>query len=98
MDNLRNDNAPGKGREVGKAQATDAGEHTKQARILEALRSPDGLNRFEAERLGDHCLNSTIAKLRECGIAIHSAWETVPSRFSKRGARVLRYWAWWGAS
>lgn len=60
-------------------------------RIRAAIRLPDGLNRFEAERIGDHCLNSTIAKLRERGEAIHSEWEVVPTRYNPGGVRVLRY-------
>ena len=64
---------------------------TKSTRILEALRQPAGLNRFEAEQIGDHCLNSTVSDLRQAGFIVHSAWETVPSRFSPRGVRVLRY-------
>lgn len=62
-------------------------------RIEAALRLPRGLNRFEAERLGDHCLNSTVSKLRERGVSINSRWETVPS-FAGTETRVLRYWAY----
>lgn len=64
---------------------------TKCARILDALRQPRGLNRFDAERLGDHCLNSTVAALRRDGYDIRGAWETVPTRYSPDGVRVLRY-------
>lgn len=64
---------------------------TKQDRILEALKLPRGLNRFEAERLGDHVLNSTISKLRHAGWIIFSESEVVPTRFSPDGARVNRY-------
>jgi hypothetical protein len=45
---------------------------TKKVRVLEALKQPGGLNRFEAERIGDHCLNSTIAELRAGGVMIES--------------------------
>ena len=65
---------------------------TKKDAIRFALRHPHGLNRFEAERLGDHCLNSTVAELRADGCAIRSQWEVVPTRFNPRGVRVLRYW------
>jgi hypothetical protein len=37
-------------------------------------------------------LNSTVAALRAEGCVIHSEWERVPTRFNKRGVRVLRYW------
>lgn len=36
---------------------------SKIARVLEHLLTGASLNRFEAERIGDHCLNSTIAVL-----------------------------------
>ena len=67
-------------------------DQTKISRIREALHQPGGLNRFEAERLGDHCLNSTIAVLRAQGEIIFSQWETVPTRFNPDGVKVLRYW------
>lgn len=64
---------------------------TKEGRILEALKLPAGLNRFDAERIGDHCLNSTVAKLRAKGWVIRSEAELVKTRYSEAGARVLRY-------
>ena len=36
---------------------------SKIARVLKHLLTGASLNRFEAERIGDHCLNSTIAVL-----------------------------------
>lgn len=66
-------------------------ESTKIGRILAELRSGRSLNRFEAERIGDHALNSTIAVLRAEGFVIVDRWEEVPSRFSARGTRVKRY-------
>lgn len=65
---------------------------TKKGTIRAKLRRPRGLNRFEAERYGDHCLNSTIAELRADGCVIHSEWEKVPTRHNPKGVRVLRYW------
>lgn len=62
---------------------------TKKAMILDELRRRS-LNRFEAERLGDHCLNSTISDLRAEGHPIHSISELVPTRFDKE-VRVNRY-------
>lgn len=62
---------------------------TKKAAILAALRR-GSLNRFEAERLGDHCLNSTISELRAEGYLIHAHDERVPTRFG-RNVRVKRY-------
>jgi hypothetical protein len=52
-----------------------------------------GLNRFEAERIGEHCLNSTVAVLREMyGDKLIQQWETVPTRYCETGVRVYRYW------
>lgn len=84
-------------KEMGHAEAQPTSEttkrhSTKKDTIRAALRLPHGLNRFEAERHGDHCLNSTIAELRADGCVIHSEWETVPTRFNSKGVRVLRYW------
>ena len=72
------------------AQAITHPESTKIARVLTELRAGRSLNRFEAERIGDHALNSTIATLRAEGYRIVDEWELVPTRFSK-SARVKRY-------
>lgn len=71
---------------------------TKLDRVIAALHHPAGLNRFEAARLGDTCLNSTVAVIRSIyGSKLISQWETVPCRFTERGVRVLRYWIIEGA-
>ena len=64
---------------------------TKIERILEALHEPQGLNRFEAERIGDHVLNSTVAVLRRDGWKILAEPEVVPTKFCPKGVRVNRY-------
>lgn len=92
----------GRAKETGHAEAQPRSEttkpySTKKDTIRAALRLPRGLNRFEAERHGDHCLNSTIAELRADGCVIHSEWEKVPTRHNPKGARVLRYWLLRGA-
>lgn len=61
---------------------------TKKAAILGALLNRS-LNRFEAERIGDHCLHSTISDLRNDGHNIFSQWEVVETRF--KPTRVKRY-------
>lgn len=76
-----------------RATAQESNQHrqdTKILRILETLRSGRSLNRFEAERIGDHCLHTTIATLRAEGVLIVDEWEEVPTRFGKP-ARVKRY-------
>ena len=92
MTYLTKDNALQEQGEVGKANTANR-QHTKLARVIEALRDPAGLNRFEAERLGDHCLNSTVAIIREMyGDKLIQRREIVPSRFTDKGVHVNRYW------
>ena len=67
-------------------------------RIRAHLALPGGLNRFEAERLGDHVLPSTVAALRKRGEDIVSESETVPTRYCADGVRVKRYWIIGGAN
>ena len=62
----------------------------KSATILSILKSGQSLNRFEAERHGDHALNSTVSELRGKGYKLESVWEEVPTRFGKP-VRVKRY-------
>lgn len=63
----------------------------KTARILYHLINGASLNRFEAERLGDHCLNSTIATLaNRHGLLISRTPEKVPNRWSEP-CSVVRY-------
>ena len=64
---------------------------TKWAAVLLALYE-GSLNRFEAERIGDHCLNSTVSELRGRGIHIADILETVPSRGARGYTHVKRYW------
>ena len=56
---------------------------TKIARVLAYLLVPcNSLNRFEAELLGDHCLNSTVAKLAHSyGLKFQRQPEKVPNRW-----------------
>ena len=64
---------------------------TKQARILREL-IYGSLNRFEAERLGDHALNSTISTLaNRYDIEVARRREKCPTRFG-RPVSVVRYW------
>ena len=66
---------------------------TKQDRVIEALKMPHGLNRFEAERIGEHAINSTVAVIRRrYGRHLVQEWETVPTKYNPKGVRVVRYW------
>lgn len=65
---------------------------SKIARVLAyLLPACNSLNRFEAEALGDHCLNSTIAKLAHSyGLVFQRQPEKVPNRWGKP-CDVTRY-------
>ena len=65
---------------------------SKIARVLAyLLPACNSLNRFEAEALGDHCLNSTIAKLaHHYGLVFQRQPEKVPNRWGKP-CDVTRY-------
>lgn len=92
MTKPQNDNALREQGVAGKAINPSAKRITKAQRVEDALKLPAGLNRFEAQRLGDSCLNSTVSVLRAIyGSRLVQRWEVVPSRFTDRGVRVLRY-------
>ncbi len=79
--------------EVCKAKNLNPKRIKKIDRVEAALKLPHGMNRFEAERIGEHCLNSTVAVIREMyGDKLIQQWETVPTRYCETGVRVLRYW------
>ena len=55
---------------------------TKISRVLAYLLQDHSLNRFEAERLGDHCLHSTISSLTH-GYGL---------KFARKSERVPNHW------
>jgi hypothetical protein len=55
---------------------------TKISRVLAFLLQDHSLNRFEAERLGDHCLHSTISRLSN----------TYGLNFTRQPERVPNHW------
>ena len=64
----------------------------KHATILKAFIEGHSLNRFEAEALHDHCLNSTVSALQNSfGIIIDRQRETVPCINGKASVSVNRY-------
>ena len=64
---------------------------SKIARILAHLLTCASINRFEAERIGDHCLPSTIAVLaNRYGLPIERKQERVPNRWGAP-CTVTRY-------
>ena len=66
-------------------------KQTKIKRILAEFARGGSLHRFQAERLGDHCLHSSVAKIQEHGIRVEREWITVPG-FAGHSTRVCRYW------
>ncbi|MGV8841861.1 MAG: hypothetical protein ACOH2I_01130 [Pseudomonas sp.] len=61
---------------------TDSQAPTKIARVLEHMIFSGALNRFEAERIGDHCLHSTISSLAHgYGITFTRTQEKVPNHW-----------------
>lgn len=64
----------------------------KNATILKAFIQGKSLNRFEAERLHDHCLNTTVSYLQNHhGISISRVDETVSCVNGRVTVRVKRY-------
>ncbi|MHC5225524.1 helix-turn-helix domain-containing protein [Ignatzschineria sp. LJL83] len=73
---------------------TDINQEKPQEGKLQMMKRILGersLNTFEAQSLGDSCLNTTISMLRAKGEIIHDEWEKVPNRFGRK-SRVKRYW------
>lgn len=65
---------------------------SKHATILKAFVEGRSLNRFEAEALHDHCLNSTVSALQNnFGIVIDRNRELVPCANRKASVSVNRY-------
>lgn len=80
-----------KGTRQARAHTDSTATPTKQARILRLFVDGNSLNRFEAERIGDHALPSTVSTLRHgYGLEIIGTPETVPTRFGKP-SRCKRY-------
>ena len=64
---------------------------TKISRVLAYLLQDYSLNRFEAERLGDHCLHSTISSLTHgYGLKFSRQTERVPNNWGLP-CQVTRY-------
>jgi hypothetical protein len=76
----------------GKHQRVHQKIGTKKFSIIRHFLKGLSLNRFEAEGLGDHCLNSTISTLVNIlSLEVPRKWEIVPNRFGGT-TRVKRYW------
>jgi hypothetical protein len=64
---------------------------TKVRRILAALARGEQLTRFDAEKLGDHCLPSTVSSLERCGIRVDRQTVQVPG-FTGKPCHCAVYW------
>lgn len=90
----------GGGRAVGTAGASWNDQTSNQSvgqiydpkwrRILRLLASGIALTRFDAERYGDHALNSTIAMIGRMGVRISRKPITLAGRFGP--IHCKRYW------
>ena len=66
-------------------------EGTKYSNIIDVFQSGESLNRFEAERYGDHCLNTTVSTISiQLDLKIPRKMEQVPNRFGGT-TNVMRY-------
>ena len=75
----------------GKDSTSTTEAPSKIARLLAHLLAGASVNRFEAERLGDHCLPSTVAVLaNRHTLSFQRQPERVPNRFGKP-CHVTRY-------
>lgn len=71
--------------------AAFAQKQTKLKRILAELARGESLHRFKAERLGDHCLNTTVAKIESHGIDVARKWIRIPG-YEGHETRCCLYW------
>ena len=66
--------------------------NTKIFTILKHFATGRTLHRFQAEKIGDHTLNSSISGItRAYGLIFKSEWIKVPTNYDKP-ARVKKYW------
>lgn len=64
----------------------------KICRVLAYLITGKSLNRFEAERIGEHCLHTTISRLaNHYDLEFSRKGEAVPNNWGSP-CRVVRYW------
>lgn len=67
-------------------------QNTKAFTVIKHFATGGTLHRFQAERLGDHTLNSSVsAYSRAYGLNFKSVWVEVPTNFD-RPVRVKQYW------
>jgi hypothetical protein len=83
--------APVKESRPSQVDSTTSTAPSKICRVLTILISGRTLNRFEAEREGEHCLHTTISALaNKHGLLFVRTPETVPTNWGA-SCRVIRY-------
>ena len=74
---------------------TESSSRKRQSKLMTLLiyfSEGKSLNRFEAEKIGCHCLNTSVNDIRrKWGIRLARKWEEVPTRFGAK-VRCCRYW------
>jgi len=70
--------------------AAVAARELKWRRILKFLADGGQLTRFDAERLGDHALSTTVSNLGMMGITVSREPISLQGRFGE--IRCKRYW------
>jgi len=72
--------------------STDRKKKGKLDSILEVFATGERLHRFQAEKLGDHVLNTTVSDLQKRnGVHFKRREVKVPNRFGEK-TRVKEYW------
>jgi hypothetical protein len=72
---------------------SNGSKSTKLKTIHKWFLDGKSLNRFEAEALHDHCLNTTVSTLQNVyGVKINRKRETVPCLGGMATVSVNRYW------
>lgn len=73
------------------SESSFAHRQTKIKRILAEFARGQRLHRFQAERLGDHCLHSTVSRIERYGIEVARDWITVAGHENYE-TRIRCYW------
>lgn len=82
---------PEEKRSLSRGNSNTSEPPSKIARVLAYMLNDGGLIRFEAERLGDHCLHSTISSLANgYGLKFQRQLERVPNHWGEP-CTVTRY-------
>jgi hypothetical protein len=76
----------------GETRSLSYKKQSKLGTILSEFLKGRSLNRFEAELLNDHCLNTTVSTIGKLGILIDRKSETIPCVKGRFSTTCKRYW------